>query len=104
LIGHRYYYLKGSVSFKGSGDQCKVWKLDYFASNSFCVSEWLSSVFKHFKLLDWLVWFCCLVVICPLSKASYRAFSEFEWERLPQSTKHLGSLAWKDPNAVGETI
>jgi hypothetical protein len=27
-----------------------------------------------------------------------------EWGRLPQSTKHLARLAWKDPNAVGETI
>ena len=41
--------------------QCKVWKLDYFAyvcnlsANSFCVSDWLSSVFKHVRLLDWLL-------------------------------------------------
>ena len=61
--------------------QCKVFCICLncnLSANSFCVSDWLSSVFKHVRLLDWLVWFCCLVVICKLSKVSYRAFSEFE--------------------------
>ncbi len=76
---HAYHEAKTASSLQGSEVRLFCICLNCnLSANSFCVSDGLSSVFKHVRLWDWLVWFCCLVVICSRSKVSYRAFSEFE--------------------------